>query len=63
MKTSSERLEDVFARPFEDVLKTYGQDKYIGLYQDALKTFPTRLLTTFGKDEYIGLDQDYLKMS
>ena len=43
------RLEDIFAgsledvlktswRRLEDVLKTYGQDKYIGLDQDVLKT-------------------------
>ena len=48
-KTSSKRLEDVFARRLEyvlktslkrlkDVLKTYGQDEYIGRDQDILKT-------------------------
>ena len=36
----SRRLEDVltFWRRLEDVLKTYGQDEYIGLDQDVLKT-------------------------
>ena len=48
-KTSWRCLQDVFARRLEDVLKTswrcledalktYGQDEYIGLYQDVLKT-------------------------
>ena len=32
------RLEDVFARRFENVLKTYGQDECVGLDQDVLKT-------------------------
>ena len=35
------RLEDAFKRSWrrlEDVLKTYGQDEYIGLDQDVLKT-------------------------
>ena len=35
------RLEDVLKmswRRFEDVLKTYDQDEYIGLDQDVLKT-------------------------
>ena len=28
----------MLARRLEDVLKTYGQDEYIGLEQDVLKT-------------------------
>ena len=35
LKTSWRCLEDVFARRLEDVFKTYGQDKYIGLDQDV----------------------------
>ena len=42
MKTSSKCLEDVLKTPWrrrlEDLLKTYGQDEYIGLNQDVLKT-------------------------
>ena len=46
LKTSWRRLEDVWPRRIywswprrlEDVLKTYGQDEYIGLDQDVLKT-------------------------
>ena len=38
LKTSWRCLEDVFARRLENVLKTYGQDEYIGLDQDVLKT-------------------------
>ena len=38
LKTSWKRLEDILARRLEDVLKTYGQDEYIGLDQDVLKT-------------------------
>ena len=37
-KTSWRCLEDVFARRLEDVLKIYGQDEYIGLDQNVLKT-------------------------
>ena len=42
LKTSSKCLEDVlktsWSRRLEDLLKTYGQDEYIGLNQDVLKT-------------------------
>ena len=38
LKTSWRCLEDVFARRLEDILKTYGQDEYIGLDQEVLKT-------------------------
>ena len=37
-KTSWRHLEDVLKMFLQDVLKTYGQDKYIGLDQDVLKT-------------------------
>ena len=57
------RPEDVSARRLEDVLKTYGQDKYIGLGQDALKTSWKRLLKTYELGEYICLYQDVLKTS
>ena len=38
LKTSWKSIEDVLARRLEDFLKTYGQDKHIGLDQDVLKT-------------------------
>ena len=38
LNTYSKCLEDILARRLEDVLKTYGQDEYIGLDQDVLKT-------------------------
>ena len=37
----------------EDVLKTYGQDEYIGLNQDVLKASSRRLLKTKTKDVFI----------
>ena len=36
----------------EDVLKTYGQDEYIGLNQDVLKASSRRLLKTKTKDVF-----------
>ena len=70
-------LEKVLKISLQDVLKTYGQDEYIGLdqnvlktswrrFEDVLKTSWKRLedvLKTYGQDEYIGLDQDVLKTS
>ena len=47
----------------EDVLKAYGQDKYIDLGQDVFKTSLRRLLKTYELGEYIRLDQDVLKTS
>ena len=38
LKTSWKRLEDVLAKRYEDVLKTYDQGKYIDPDQDVLKT-------------------------
>ena len=68
LKTPSKRkcLEDVFKmswrrfcktswRRFEDVLKTYDQDEYIGLDQEVLKTYQ--------QGEYIRFDQDVFKTS
>ena len=59
LKTSWKRLKDVLVRRLEEVLKTYGQDEYTGLYQDVLKLS--------SKDEwlrqYIHLDEDVLKTS
>ena len=42
LKTSWKRFEDVLARRLEDALKTYSEDKYIGLDQDVLKTSSSR---------------------
>ena len=60
LKTSWRCLEDVFARRLEEVLKTYGQDEYIGLGQNVfcrrkakanifalIKTFWRRLQDVF----------------
>ena len=58
---SWKRLEDIFARRLEDVLKmswrrlenvkTYGQDEYIGLDQDASEDEDECLLGTVFKKE------------
>ena len=50
LQTSWKCLENVLKtswRRLEDVLKTYDQDEYIGLDQDALKTFSKRLEDVF----------------
>ena len=39
LKTFLQDILKTFRRCLEDVLKTYDQDDYIGLDQDALKTF------------------------
>ena len=69
---SWKRLEDIFARRLEDVLKTFWrrlEDVLKTFVQGVLKTSWKRLedalarrledvLKTYGQDEYIGLDQD-----
>ena len=52
-------LEDVLVIRLEDVFKTYGQDEYIGLDEDVLKTSSEE----HDYSEYIRLDQDVLKTS
>ena len=50
LKTYWRRLEDVFetsSRCPKDVLKTYGQEEYIGLDQDVLRTSSRCLLKTY----------------
>ena len=53
----------MFWKRFEDVLKTYDKDDYIGLDQDVVKTSSRRLLKTYELGEYIRLDQGVLKTS
>ena len=61
MKMFWTRLEDIFARCLEDVLKTYEQ--YICLSQEILKMPWRHLLKTYDQGLYIRLDQDVLKTS
>ena len=69
LKSSSKRLEDVFATRLEDVLKTSSKRLETVLarrLEDILKTSSKCLENVFktsGQDEYIGLDQDVLKTS
>ena len=64
--TSWKRLEDIFARRLEDVLKTpWIRLEYVSktFLQDVLKTSWKRLediLKRYGQDDYIGLDQDVI---
>ena len=68
--TSWRRFEDVLKTCWQDVLKTYGQDEYIGVDQDVLKTSSedvrlrrtyssssTRLLKTKTKDKSLHQDE------
>ena len=60
-KTSWRSLEDVLKTSWQDVLKTYDQEDYIGFDQDVLKTSRGRLLKMYELGEYIRLDKDFLK--
>ena len=52
LKTFLQYILKTYWKRLEDVLKTYAQDKYIGLDQDVLKTSSRRFLKTKSKDVF-----------
>ena len=64
--TSWKRLEDIFARRLEDVLKMFWRHFYQTSWKRLKDVFARRLedvLKRYGQDECIALDQDVLKTS